>query len=447
MNIRFAPFVLLAFALSSCTQDKMPTLIELDMELRGLVAEASPTKDLNYYILPTGSDLSQYPQDEVFNPLTPEKVELGKLLYFETGLAQDAVKPEGLGTYSCSTCHVAAAGFKSGNFQGIADGGVGFGINGTSRLRNTEYQEDEMDVQAARPLSMVNVGFVKNTSWSGAFGATDINVGTEDVWDESTATARNHMGMQGLETQNIDGILVHRLTYTPEVIDSLGYKDMFDAAFSDVPADERYSTLTGSLALSAYLRTIMADKAPFQDWLKGNLDALDYEQKEGGILFFGKANCATCHYEENLGSLEFHALGVKDMYQGASYTPDPNDKRNFGRGGFTLLEEDNFKFKVPGLYNVSDTEFYFHGASHRSLEDVIEYKNQAQSENPNVLDERLSDKFESLNLTESEKSNLVAFLKKSLRDPDLERYVPSSVLSGSCLPNNDPQSRTDIGCQ
>ena len=255
MNIRFTPFVLLVLFASSCTQDKMPTLIELDMELRNLVSEASPTKDLNYYILPTGSDLSVYPQDEVFNPLTPEKVELGKLLYFETGLAQDALKPEGMGTYSCSTCHIAEAGFKSGNFQGVADGGIGFGINGTSRLRNLEYEEEEMDVQAARVLTMVNVGFVENTSWNGSFGATGVNVGTEEVWAESENTARNSMGMQGLETQNIDGILVHRLSYTPEVIDSLGYKDLFDLAFSDVDESERYTPLTGSLALSCLLYT------------------------------------------------------------------------------------------------------------------------------------------------------------------------------------------------
>lgn len=440
-------FVLAAIILfSSCTQDKMPTLIELDMELRRLVSEASPTNDINYYILSESNEYDKLPQDPS-NPLTQEKVELGKLLFYETGLAQDALRPESIGTYSCATCHVPEAGFKAGNFQGIADGGVGYGIDGKTRLRNLNYDESEIDVQAARPLSMVNVGYVHNTSWNGSFGSTHVNEGTEDVWDQDQALARNHMGMQGLETQNIDGIEVHRLTYTEDVLTELGYKELFDIAFADIPKEERYSTFTGSLALSAYLRTIVSTKAPFQYWLKGNYDALPYEQKEGAILFFGKAKCSNCHYKENLGSLEFHALGVKDMYQRASYTPDPLDKRNFGRGGFTLKEEDNYKFKVPGLYNSTDTDFYFHGASHSSIESLIEYKDKAISENPNVPQERLSEKFEPLGLTEKEKEYLKLFLEYGLRDPDLVRYKPSSVFSGNCIPNNDPQSRVDLGCQ
>lgn len=446
MRFAILYFLLTFLLVSSCTQDKMPTLIELDMELRNLVIEASPTKSTDFYVLPDGSDITKYPQDFINNALTDERVALGKLLFFETGLARDARYEDGMETYSCATCHVPEAGFKPGNFQGIADGGIGYGIDGTFRLRNTQYEQNELDVQAARPLSMVNVGFVHNTSWNGSFGATHVNIGTEDLWS-GQALERNNMGMQGLETQNIDGILVHRLTYTPEVIEDLGYKEMFDAAYPEYEGDERYSTLVGSLALSAYLRTIIADQAPFQDWLKGDLDALSYEEKEGGILFFSKANCSKCHYAENLGSLEFHALGVKDMYQRASYTPDPLDKRNLGRGGFTLLEDDNFKFKVPGLYNVADTEFFFHGASHSSLSSLIEYKNKAESENPNVDNSRLSEKFTPLNLTDDEKRYLETFLRKSLTDPNLLRYKPTSILSGNCFPNNDPQSQVDIGCQ
>ncbi len=124
--------IIALFLFSSCTQDKMPTLIELDMELRRLVDEASPTKNLDYYILPESNDYQNLPQDPS-NPLTAEKVELGKLLFYETGLAQDALKPEGIGTYSCSTCHVPEAGFKAGNFQGVADGGVGFGFDGKNK--------------------------------------------------------------------------------------------------------------------------------------------------------------------------------------------------------------------------------------------------------------------------------------------------------------------------
>jgi len=134
------------------------------------------------------------------------------------------------------------------------------------------------------------------------------------------------------------------------------------------------------------------------------------------------------------------------MDQIPSYNAFPSDKRNLGRGGFTLREEDNFKFKVPGLYNIKDTPFYFHGSSKRSLADVIDYKAEAVSENPRVNNDRLSEKFLPLDLTEVEKAQLISFLEKSLTDPELVRYGVDSVLSGFCFPNNDSQSRVDLGC-
>lgn len=431
---------------ASCTADKMPTLIELDNELRDLVAKASPDGTVEFYQLPDGSDLSEIPQDSM-NPLTEEKVALGRSMFYDTGLALDALKESGMRTYSCATCHIAEAGFKPNMFQGVADGGIGYGINGTGRVRNNDYEESELDVQAARPLTMVNVAFVPNTFWNGQFGSTDANEGTEELWDENEVVALNKLGFQGIETQNMEGLHTHRIRIDKETLDLYGYTEIFDRVFADYPVEERYTTEVASLAYSAYIRTIIGDKAPFQDWIKGNNDALSYEEKKGGILFFGKANCSNCHYKENLGSIEFHALGVKDMYQTASYNPNADDKRNLGRGGFTLKEEDNYKFKVPGLYNIADTKFYFHGSSKQSLDEVIEYKIAAQSENPNVDQSILSEKFVPLNLTEEEKAHLKAFLSRPLSDPDLTRYVPSETMSGLCFPNNDEQSRLDTGCE
>ena len=100
------------------------------------------------------------------------------------------------------------------------------------------------------------------------------------------------------------------------------------------------------------------------------------------MLFFGKANCSNCHSEPNLGSPRFFALGVNDMHMIPSFNRNPADKKNLGRGGFTLNEEDMFKFKVPQLYNLKGTPFYFHGSSKRSIKQVVEYFNLAIPENP-----------------------------------------------------------------
>ena len=447
MSSRLSILIIFSCLILSCTKDQMPLNFEYENQLKDKIAQKSPDKTLEYYILPDGSDLSQIPQDPK-NPLSSVKVELGKLLFHETALAQDAVYEEGMGTYSCASCHIAEAGFRPGSFQGIADGGANYGINGEDRIRNTVYKESEMDVQSIRPLSLMNVAFVENTFWNGQFGAGDNNEGiTEYYGIGDDLQELNSRGFKGLETQNFTGILSHRITINKELLDQYGYTELFDLAFPEIPTEERYNTDVGSLALSAYLRSVLTYKAPFQEWLKGDTDALSATQKKGAILFFGKAKCYQCHYEQNLGSAEFHALGVDDMDQYPGYNTSPEDLRNLGRFSFTRQEQDSFKFKVPQLYNMNDSKFYFHGSSKTSLEEVIDYKLAAQSENPRVRQGLVSTKLENIELTTEEKTQLLDFLANGLRDPDLIRYKPSSVLSGQCFPNADPQSISDLGCQ
>lgn len=442
-------FALLAIAflvmLNSCVKDQMTPVPDLDFELKSLLDQVSPSNNATYFITPDRDDLSAIPQDPK-NPLSPSKVELGNFLFFETGLAVDADKEEGLGTYSCATCHVPEAGFKPGKAQGIADGGLGFGIFGEERIRNINYEENEMDVQGARPLSMINVAFAENTMWNGSFGSTGTNLGQEDLWLDDPAFAGNLEGFHGIEAQNFDGMVTHRLLLTRESAEDLGYKSLFDEAFPEYPKEERYTNVTASLAISAYIRTIFPNNAPFQKWLKGEQFAMTSQEKKGAILFFDKAGCIDCHKTPGLSSIEYHAIGVKDMHQRPSFGTSVDDKRNFGRGGYTKLEDDMYKFKVPQLYNLSDTPFFFHGSSYEDLEAVVQYFNDAIPENPNVPVEQISNLFVPLELTDTEIKDLTSFLDRSLRDPSLERYYPATIFSGNCFPNADFQSRMDLGC-
>ena len=77
---------------------------------------------------------------------------------------------------------------------------------------------------------------------------------------------------------------------------------------------------------------------------------------------------------------------------------------------------------------------------------VVEYKNKGVKENSNVADNQLDEAFKPLGLSEQEVDDIAAFIEGALRDPDLMRYQPASVHSGNCFPNNDPQSRADLGC-
>lgn len=444
MKKQFITLVLAALVYA-CTNFEVLSTLDQDLESRLLVT--APNGSISDYILPQHDDYSNIPQSS-FNPLTKEKVELGKLLFFETGLARNPFHSVGEGTFSCGSCHVPAAGFLPGRQQGIADGGLGYGTIGDRRMTYDVYAPNELDVQGARPLSMFNTAFVTNSTWSGKFGANHVNAGTEDRWEKEEALQLNHLGMDGLETQNIEGLRLHRMVVNETVVDELGYRPLFDAAFGDVPTEDRYSNLMASFALSAYLRSLLTTEAPFQRWLRGDRDALSEGQKRGAILFFGKAGCYRCHEGAALSSNEFYALGVSDLYETAGvFNTDENDARNFGRGGFTGKPEDNFKFKVPQLYNLKNAQFYFHGSSKSNLWSVIEYFNDAIPENQKVPAENIAKEFHPLNLTDIEINDLVDFLEDGLFDPNTERFLPDQILSGNCFPNNDPLSQHELGCR
>jgi len=422
----------------------------LDVELNAALFNASNGEGRNYFKLPESQQFNKIPQD-LNNPLTAGKVELGKMLFHETGLG---VKPKdaiSLRTYSCASCHFAGAGFQAGIRQGIGEGGVGFGVNGEGRFHNPDYALADIDVQPVRTPTAMNGAYQKNHLWNGQFGATGVNTGLSDLWADLEGTDSplqvNTLGFEGLETQAIAGMGVHRMDCTPEMVEAGGYKSMFDAAFPDVPLPERYELQQAGLAIAAYERTLLANQAPFQQWLQGDNQAMSEAEKRGAMVFFEKANCANCHTGPALNSMQFHAYGMNDLEGNQVANYDPENQAHKGRGGFTKDAKDDYTFKVPQLYNLSDSPFYGHGGSFTTVREVIEYKNTGQSENSNVPDAQLSSEFKPLHLSQREIDDLTLFLEHSLRDPNLKRYEPDTLPTGNCFPNSDETSRVDLGCE
>ena len=442
--------VLSIVLLSACGNDEplLPEPDDLDRELTVALQSAAPTGSLDHFVLPESDDYARIPQD-ANNPLSREKVELGKLLFHETGLGlapKHAISREG---FSCASCHFAGAGFQANRVQGIGDGALGFGANGEGRARGMMYDRAELDVQPLRSPSAMNLAYQKNLLWSGQFGGTHLNEGTEAQWTPGTPKEVNALGFEGLETQAIAGLGVHRLQPEGEFFEKYpDYRPLYDAAFPERDAEERYSLEATGLAIGAYERTLLANQAPFQEWLAGDMRALSAQEKEGAILFFTKAKCATCHNGPALANMEFHALGMKDLIDCPEeiFKVEAGSTQR-GRGEFTGNAADDHKFKVPQLYNLSDSPFYGHGSSLRTLEEVIAYKNEARPENERVPTKQLSPHFEPLGLDGDEIAAIAAFLREGLRDPDLRRYEPSSLPSGNCFPNNDPLSKQDLGCE
>ncbi len=448
MNYRFLLFLLaISLSFNACKKDEDTKVDGLDGELDAVLELLADGKGKAFFELPESNDFSNIPQDPK-NKLTAQKVALGKLLYHETGIGLSPEMDIGKETYSCASCHFASAGFQAGRFQGIGEGAVGFGVNGEGREVVRDYEEKLLDCQPIRSPTILNTAYQELMLWNGQFGATGANVGTESQWEVGTPKETNNLGYEGLEIQAIAGLKVHRLTIDEPVLEKLGYKPIFDMVFADIPVGRRYSREYAGLAIAAYERTVLSNKAPFQQWLKGNRAALSDQEKRGAILFFGDANCGSCHTGPALNKMEFHALGMKDLYQcpEETFRADASSGANLGRGDFTGNADDNYKFKTPQLYNLSDSPFFGHGSSLRSIKEVIEYKNKAEAENSTVPSSQLATAFVPLQLTDEEISDIEAFISRGLNDTELSRYEPASILSGNCFPNNDAVSRVDLGC-
>lgn len=230
------------------------------------------------------------------------------------------------------------------------------------------------------------------------------------------------------------------------------YAAKFAAAYPGVaPQSLGFQHAANALAafqVAAFTRTNSA----FDRYLMRDNAALTEEEKRGGILFFGKGQCASCHFGPLLGGITFSNIGVPQFGPGVG-TAAPLDR---GRGEF--LPEFSFyqfAFRVPSLRNVELTAPYMHNGAYATLDQVVRHYTNADSALRNYdvtqlpvslrgtyrndaaslaaivqnMDPRVK---EGIRLTAQERAQIVAFLK-ALTDPaarDLSANVPSSVPSG-----------------
>jgi cytochrome c peroxidase len=421
--------------------------------LTDLMISASPTNSKDFYLLPDSDDFANIPQDPM-NPVTQAKVDVGKLIYHDPAFATEGVALRAK-TWSCATCHHARAGFKSGLIQGMGEGGEGFGVKGETRVwHDPEIGAQDADVQPVTSPTVLNVAYQDVMLWNGALGNASngiINVGIDPdrLMTEGTPKEANREGLSGIETQAIAGTGVHRILGFPPELEETDYYDMLLDAFPEFSRDELGKSSTRAIA--AFERTILANKAPFQQWLRGDDFAMSQQEISGAEVFFGDGGCVACHQGPALSSpvgatsdQVFFAVGFDDLDTN-DIIGEVADGVRLGRGGLTGDTTDNYKFKVPQLYNLADIGVFGHGGSFSSVRAVVEYKNNGVAQNEASTD-NLDYRFVPLNLSTTQIDNLVEFLEVSLRDPDLMRYEPTELPSGLCVINNDATSRNDLGC-
>jgi len=239
--------------------------------------------------------------------------------------------------------------------------------------------------------------------------------------------------------------VMQRLLAIPE------YVTLFNAAFPGVPQ----SSLTFSHAATAIaafqMAALMKTDSPFDRYLRHADNALSVEEKRGGILFFTRARCVSCHSGPFLGGQSFSNSGAPQLGPGVG----KGAPLDLGRGELPNNQVYRFAFRAPPLRNVELTAPYFHDGSLPTLESVVAHYSDVPKSlrefNPATLPAALQSSYHGdqttiddilrtldfqlrtpLQLTETEQQELVAFLK-SLTDPaarDLTALTPASVPSG-----------------
>lgn len=232
-----------------------------------------------------------------------------------------------------------------------------------------------------------------------------------------------------------------------------GYQKMFESAFPDVPAEELGFQHAAQAMAAFQADAFHLTDSPWDEYMRGDDDAIDEDALAGAQLFFGKAQCSSCHNGHLLTNQTTHNIGVPQIGPGKGNAA-PLD---IGRGAETGRKEDRFKFRTPPLRNVELTGPYMHNGAYASLEEVVRhhlapresYESYDASKLPPELQdlvhdspEIIDDVFSTLDsqmanpadLTDQEVGQLIAFLRSltspSARREKLESVIPESVPSG-----------------
>jgi cytochrome c peroxidase len=318
-----------------------------------------------------------------FQPTQPDKVKIGQLLFYDKILS-------GNRNISCGTCHHHDHGGSDGLSLGIGEGGSGLSI-----ARTAGTGDDRIRKRIPRnATSLWNLGH-KSITVVFVDGRLEIS----DLYGNSFNSPAEEWLPQGLDTviaaqavfpmvaqfemagnpkeneiagavhDRIDAswpILAKRVRIIPE------YGDMFVAAFDNIAKPEQVSIVEIAEALGQFINDEWQNfDSPYDTLLTEGI-ALEPAAERGRQLFFGQANCSSCHSGPLLSDQKFHALGLPAFGPGRTRRFDPMP-RDVGRMGESDALEDAYRFKTPRLRNIALTAPYGHNGAYPTLEGIIRH--------------------------------------------------------------------------
>jgi cytochrome c peroxidase len=358
--------------------------------------------------LPVAATLAVVPSD---NPQTPDKVALGKRLFFERRLSAD-------GTVACSSCHDPARAFTDGRPASV-------GIMGRLGERNGP--------------TVLNALYSRTMFWDGRAVSLE---------DQAVLPILNpsEMGQPDLDTA------------VAAIAGDRNYWNAFERVFGRPP-----NGVDLTRALASWERTQVSFGSPFDSFIAGDMGAISEPARRGWNLFTGKARCNSCHAlsasrpdQTFFTDHSFHNIGIGiERHNVVALACRAQAELNSGNrlavdraaiqselsalGSFLVTKQpaDIASFKTPGLRNVLVTAPYFHDGSARTLWDVVDHYNKGGMNNP-----WLDPSIRPLALSERDIDDIVAFLASltgaQYRGLGVQEFARQREIARTSRPERDP---------
>lgn len=292
------------------TAEEVETTTE-DTETAG---QSAATEDFQLEV-PLGLPEVPIPED---NPMTSEKVELGKLLYFDPRMSKD-------GTVSCATCHEPTMAWAE-------DTPTSTGIKDQLGRRNSP--------------TVINSAYAPELFWDGRAASLE---------EQALGPVQDPLEM-GNTLEN----LVETMRGIPE------YVERFEKVFGTEPTAEGFAK-----AVAAFERTVLSGDSPYDRYMAGDETAMT-EAQVRGMELFQNVGCADCHMPPVFSDFSYYNAGVGM----------DKDEPDEGRKEVTGFDFDMGAFRVPALRNVAETAPYFHDGSVSTLEEAVALMAAGGKDNP-----------------------------------------------------------------
>ncbi|MEZ8856932.1 cytochrome-c peroxidase [Vibrio atlanticus] len=335
----------------------------------------------------------------VDNKQTPEKIELGKILFYDGRLSGDTTSP-------CAGCHIQSQGW------GFPDD-LSMGYPGTVHWRNSQ--------------TIINAAYYDKFFWAGS--AMSLEAQAKDA--AKGAVAGN----------GEDDIMEARLALVPEYVER----------FKRVFGDDTPKINNAWRAIAAFQRTMIQRDTPIDNYLLGDKTALSESQLKGKALFEGKANCIACHNGALASDQKFYNIGVPpspwwnddglaqitfrfELYsKGVTEEMYRTTKADPGAYFRAKRKEMLGKFRTPSLRYTKYTAPYMHNGTIPTLEAVIDFYDRggvADDGRTTGYPQTKSALIQPLGLTEQDKKNLLSFIEAFsgeqifIEEPTIPEYQP-----------------------